>query len=153
MIRRTPTACGRLNAFQKVMLQWSSLHPYNATHVYKIAGPLRLDDLAKAVESTFCCHGLGTARLSADGRTFRHETEIQPHVALISCREDPEAHDAGAFGPRLESSVRAADHAPLPVFGDRRRSKGALRGSGLRSLGGRRPRGPAGLAKRLGPVS
>ena len=53
MICQTTPVLGQLNAFQKVMLQWSSLHPYNASHVYKIAGPLRSSDLAEAVASTF----------------------------------------------------------------------------------------------------
>ncbi len=87
---QTPTASGRLNAFQKVMLQWSSLHPYNAVHTYKIAGPLRLGDLAEAVETAFRCHGLGIARLSADGESFRHETDTQPEVEAVVGGEHPE---------------------------------------------------------------
>ncbi len=90
MTCQTP-ACGRLNAFQKVMLQWSSLHPYNAAHVYKIAGPLRSDDLAEAVGSTFCRHGLGIAHLSADGQTFRHETLSQPEVEAVAGGDQPES--------------------------------------------------------------
>ena len=92
MICQTSTACGRLNAFQKVMLQWSSLHPYNATHVYKIAGPLRSGDLGEAVEATFRCHGLGIAHLSADGQSFRHETDTQPEVEVVAGGDDPESN-------------------------------------------------------------
>ncbi len=88
MTCQTPTACGRLNAFQKVMLQWSSLHPYNAVHAYKIAGPLRLGDLAEAVETTFRRHGLGIAHLSADGQSFRHETDFQPEVEAVASGDD-----------------------------------------------------------------
>ena len=89
MTCQTPTSYGQLNAFQKVMLQWSSLHPYNAAHVYKMAGPLRSSDLADAVETTFRRHGLGIAHLSADGQSFRHETETRPEVEVVSCGEDP----------------------------------------------------------------
>ncbi len=85
----TPTGSGRLNALQKVMLQWSSLHPYNAAHVLKIAGPLRRGDLACAVEGTFRHRGLGIAHLSADGRTFRHETTTQAGVEVFGGGEDP----------------------------------------------------------------
>ena len=92
MICQTSTACGRLNAFQKVMLQWSSLHPYNATHVYKIAGPLRLGDLGEAVETTFRRHGLGIAHLSADGQSFRHETDTQPEVEVVAAGDHPESN-------------------------------------------------------------
>ena len=89
MLCQTPTA-GRLNAFQKVMLQWSSLHPYNAVHAYKIAGPLRSGNLAEAVETALQWHGLGIARLSADGQSFRHETGIQPEVEVIAGGDQPE---------------------------------------------------------------
>jgi hypothetical protein len=90
MICQTPIASGRLNAFQKVMLQWSSLHPYNATHTYKIAGPLRFGGLVEAVETTFRRHCLGIAHLSADGQSFRHETDIQPEVEHVAGGDDPE---------------------------------------------------------------
>ncbi len=73
------------------MLQWSSLHPYNAAHVYKLAGPLRPGDLAEAVETTFRRHGLGIAHLSADGQSFRHETDNQPEVEIVSGGDDPES--------------------------------------------------------------
>ncbi|MGO9108294.1 MAG: hypothetical protein ACLP9L_03595 [Thermoguttaceae bacterium] len=90
MICQVPTEYGRLSAFQKVMLQWSSLHPYNAAHVYKIAGPLRPGDLTEAVETTFRRQCLGIAHLSADGQSFRHETDIQPEVEVVTGSDDPE---------------------------------------------------------------
>ena len=105
MICQTPPVCGRLNAFQKVMLQWSSLHPYNATHVYKIAGPLRSGDLAEAVETTFRRHGLGIAHLSADGQSFRHETEIQPEVEVVAGGDDPDSAMQEHLSRALESTV------------------------------------------------
>ena len=43
MICRAPLPVGRLNAFQRVMLQWSELHPYNAAHTYRLSGPLCFD--------------------------------------------------------------------------------------------------------------
>ncbi len=98
MIRQAPPACGQLNAFQRVMLQWSSLHPYNATHVYKLAGPLRLADLTRAVEGAFHRHGLGIAHLAADGRSFRHEAEIEPEVELLAGGEDPGSTMEGHLG-------------------------------------------------------
>lgn len=84
-----PVACGRLNAFQKVMLQWSSLHPYNAVHAYRLAGPLRPSDLADAVGDALRCHGLGIAHLSADGQSFRHEADPRPEVEIVASGEDP----------------------------------------------------------------
>ncbi len=91
MICPAPTLCGQLNAFQKIMLQWSSLHPYNAAHVFKIAGPLRAGDLVESIETTFRRHGLGIAHLSADGQTFRHETEIHAEIETLAGGDDPES--------------------------------------------------------------
>jgi hypothetical protein len=83
---------GRLNAFQKVMLQWSKLHPYNAVHVYKIAGPLRASDLLQAIEITFELHGLGVTQLSADERLYLHETDQRPDLDVIVAGSDPQVN-------------------------------------------------------------
>jgi hypothetical protein len=90
MIHQTQEVCGQLNAFQKVMLQWSSLHPYNAFHVYKIAGPLRSGELTDAVAASFRGHGLGVAHLSEDGQSFRHETDLEPEVEVVAGGDHPE---------------------------------------------------------------
>jgi hypothetical protein len=82
--------CGQLNAFQKVMLQWSGLHPYNAIHVYEIAGPLRGEDLTESVDATLQFHGLGAAYLSADGQSFRHAAGNQAEVEVVACGDNPE---------------------------------------------------------------
>ncbi|MGA2256773.1 MAG: condensation domain-containing protein [Thermoguttaceae bacterium] len=113
MICQTAPVCGQLNAFQKVMLQWSSLHPYNAAHVYKIAGPLRSSDLVEAVETTFRCHGLGIAHLSADGQMFRHETAIQPEVELLVGGDDPESTVKGHLGHALNRSFERPTMHPF----------------------------------------
>jgi hypothetical protein len=81
---------GRLNTFQKVMLQWSDLHPYNAVHIYKIAGSLRAGALNEAIASAFQFHGLGVVRLSHDGQSFRHEPGGQPAVEVPVASDDPE---------------------------------------------------------------
>ena len=113
MICQTPPVFGQLNAFQKVMLQWGSLHPYNAAHVYKIAGPLRVNDLAEAVTSTFRCHGLGIAHLSADGQTFRHETEIKPEIDVLAGGDDPGGAVEEFLGQALNRSFERPSMHPF----------------------------------------
>jgi hypothetical protein len=85
---QTSRARGRLNAFQKVMLQWSSLHPYNALHVYKIAGPVRSDDLRVAVARSFEQLGLGVAELLPDGQSYRHKVDRDPTIEVIKATDD-----------------------------------------------------------------
>jgi hypothetical protein len=83
MICISPAIGGRLNAFQKVMLQWSGLHPYNATHVYKLAGPLRLGALRAALEDTYWQNGLGMVELDADGAGFRYLAGEVPEIRVL----------------------------------------------------------------------
>ncbi len=52
MICRATSSIGRLNAFQRVMLQWCELHPYNAAHTYQLSRPLNLPALREAVRET-----------------------------------------------------------------------------------------------------
>jgi len=113
MICQTPPTCGQLNAFQKVMLQWSSLHPYNASHVCKIAGPLRAGDLVKSVETAFRRHGLGIAHLSADNQTFRHETEIGPDVELLAGGDNPDGIVTEHLGQALNRSYERPTMRPF----------------------------------------
>ena len=56
---------GRLNIFQRTMLQWDALHPYNAIHVVKISGAFdaaRLQDALATTLQTLGLTGLGMDR-------------------------------------------------------------------------------------------
>ncbi len=85
MICQASNDWGRLNAFQKLMLHWSELHPYNAIHAFKLVGPLRADDLRNAVQETFIREGIGEAEVSLDGRLFRHTTDFEPTIQTTRC--------------------------------------------------------------------
>jgi NRPS condensation-like uncharacterized protein len=43
---------GKLNAFQRTMLHWNSMHPYNAVHVVRIAGAPDQESLKRAIDQT-----------------------------------------------------------------------------------------------------
>ena len=93
MICRARNPLGRLNAFQRVMLQWSELHPYNAVHTYRLAGPLRLLPLRRAIQDTFEHNGLGIAEIDPDGVWYRHEIDNSidmPEVEVIADDQSPE---------------------------------------------------------------
>jgi len=80
---------GRLNTFQRVMHGWSELHPYNAVHTYRIAGSLHVERLREAIRETYARHHLGIVHLSADGRSYRHQTDDSPEVQVLPGGEDP----------------------------------------------------------------
>jgi hypothetical protein len=84
---------GRLNAFQRVMLQWCELHPYNAAHTYRIAGPLNLPSLQQAVQDALDHNGLGVAEIDPNYLWYRHEVDDSPNlpeVALVAGEESPD---------------------------------------------------------------
>jgi len=83
MICRAPSLVGRLNAFQRVMLQWSELHPYNAAHTYRLSGPLSLQSLQQAIRDALDHNGMGVAEIDPDGVWYRHEADDSPHPPEI----------------------------------------------------------------------
>jgi hypothetical protein len=88
MTSKSSYQLGRLNAFQRVMRHWSELHPYNATHTYKIAGPLRLAALEEALAETYIRNGLGIVEVSPDGLSYQYHTDPNPSVEVIPAGED-----------------------------------------------------------------
>ena len=91
MICDVSALSGRLSAFQKVMHQWSELYPYNAVHTYKIAGPLDLDRLRRAILGTYAFNGLGFAEVHDDGRSYHFEPGVAPRIELLDGGREPAA--------------------------------------------------------------
>lgn len=79
---------GRLNAMQRVMYNWSSLHPYNAIHTYKLAGPLNVKRLREAIGETYAQLGLGRVHIASDGLGYRHEADLAPEICVVPGGED-----------------------------------------------------------------
>lgn len=80
---------GRLNSFQKTMLQWNHLHPYNAVHVVQISGRFDEARLRKGIQSTLVARGL--THLSLDRAKGAYHYEGGPaacEVRVIAGRED-----------------------------------------------------------------
>ena len=87
---------GRLNIFQKTMLQWNDLHPYNVVHVFRIPAALDLERLKKAVNGTLEAQGLTGLTLDRKRGTFHYHggpasdeirtivVETEPHAALCA---------------------------------------------------------------------
>ena len=90
MICKAPGPCGRMNAFQRLMYQWTGLHPYNATHTYKIAGPLRLEKLCEAIREAAWRNGVGMVHVDRDGISYRHQADGDAEVQVLPGGQDPE---------------------------------------------------------------
>jgi hypothetical protein len=64
---------GRLNSFQKSMLQWNDLHAYNAAHVARVAGPLDVARLQAVIQTTLERKGLTGLVLDRSSGTYQYE--------------------------------------------------------------------------------
>jgi hypothetical protein len=83
MIQQLAGLVGRLNAFQSLMCLWSQQFPYNATHVFKLAGRARPDALGQAIRETYAVNRIGLVQLDAKHGVYRHETDYAPALMLV----------------------------------------------------------------------
>ncbi len=97
---------GRLNAIQHMMLQWSQTHPYNACHLYKLAGRADAERLQVAVQDAFAFNRLGAVELAEDGRHYTIATGSAPDI------EAPEG--TGDSDDDVRRHVARALNRPFP---------------------------------------
>jgi hypothetical protein len=71
----------RLNVFQKSMLQWNDLHPYNAVHVVRIPEVLEVERLKSVITTTL--EGKGLTALTLDRTAGTYEYHGGPSSAEI----------------------------------------------------------------------
>ena len=93
---------GRLNSFQKTMLQWDDLHPYTAVHVVRIAGRLDENRLRKGIQATLEARGL--THLSLDRASGAFHYEGGPAVCEIRAIAGGE-HPHSALFAEMESQL------------------------------------------------
>jgi len=85
----TPVS-GKYNQFQRTMLQWSGLHPYNAVHVVRIAGTIELDHFEKSLNHVLNLSGLANLSINPkSGRFTLHGGNPACHPRLIEGNGDP----------------------------------------------------------------
>lgn len=69
---------GRLNSFQRTMLQWNEMHPYNAAHVVRMEGGLRVGQLQRCLSATLEQRGFRRIALNGKDHTYRYENGAVP---------------------------------------------------------------------------
>jgi len=80
---------GRLNIFQRVMLQWNELHPYNAVNVARISGALDFERLQKTINGTLESWGLTGLTLNRKNGDFHyHSGAVQCEVRIVAAGEN-----------------------------------------------------------------
>lgn len=83
--RRVP-----LNALQRVMLQWSEVHPYNACHLYCLPGDGDERRLRESAQRALAAAGWGRVVIEAGGRSasFSPCDEIEVRIAARKSSAD-----------------------------------------------------------------
>jgi NRPS condensation-like uncharacterized protein len=80
---------GQLNIFQRSMLQWNELHPYNAVNVVRIPGVPDFGRLQKAINGTLETWGLTGLKLNRkNGKYHYHGGAVRCEVKIIATGED-----------------------------------------------------------------
>jgi hypothetical protein len=72
---------GRFNIFQRAMLRWRELHPYNAVHVVRVDAPLDATRLARSIDAVFARRGLTGLVLDTPHHRYEY-TGGAPQTAL-----------------------------------------------------------------------
>lgn len=76
---------GQFNSFQKTMLHWNELHPYNAIHVVRLSADLELNRLRAAINRTLEDLGLTGFRVNRDRFTYEFSGgEADSEIKILS---------------------------------------------------------------------
>jgi hypothetical protein len=105
-----------LNLFQRLMLRWRALHPYNPVHVIHIAAALDLPRLQACVTGRLQAARLTGLALDAAGRRLRHDVAGAPlPIELLPAQPDA----ATALRAAVERAFAEpfAPQAPTPLRG------------------------------------
>lgn len=103
----------RLNFFQQSMLRWDGLHPYNAVHAVRVAGPANVDSLRVVVWEVSKKAELGELSLSY----FRTAYEYRPlqvvHVQEVSPGRSGETRLAEVITEEINTPFYGDVHHPI----------------------------------------
>src|SRR5882672_13160 len=80
---------GKLNSFQKTMLQWNEMHPYNAVHVVRIPQALDSSRLTKVINGTLQL--LGLTRLTVNARQGIYRYHDRAFDCAVQTVDGPES--------------------------------------------------------------
>ena len=98
---------GRLNRFQRAMLDWNELHPYNAVHVVRVPAALDLPRLRETIQATL--EGLGLTNLSVDREGGACQYSGGPVVSEITVIEE-----GGPAGSSLAAEIERQLNMAFP---------------------------------------
>jgi len=81
---------GKLNSFQKTMLQWDELHPYNAVHVAQLPGAFDRERLRLGITATLERNGFGWLTLNRKDGTYSYQPGPSGcEITTVAIQEEP----------------------------------------------------------------
>ncbi len=96
---------GKLNSFQKTMLQWNLLHAYNAVHVVHVAGELDHPRINKVINDVLAQRGLTHLSLDLRRGAFEYVGGAgELRVTLVRGDRDPQANLAVEMERQLNTA-------------------------------------------------
>ena len=109
---------GKLNSFQKTMLQWNHLHAYNAVHVVRMVGDLDLPRLTGVINDFLAQRGLTHLTLDLQRQTFDYGGGSGELVVQVAAGgSDPLATVAAEIERQLNTAFDlSGDFSPFKFF-------------------------------------
>jgi len=108
---------GRLSSFQKTMLQWDDLHPYNAVHGVRLAGSVPSDRLREALDRALAGRGLTGLSISRREGTYTYRGgAVRSDVRILSSSDCGPSTLAGEVEQQLNTPFRSVDGETFEPF-------------------------------------
>lgn len=108
---------GKLNGFQRMMLHWEDLHPYNAVHAVEIGQPIPLERANAAVQETLISLGVCAVEFDSAYRRYEiHREAPPPEFKYIPSSDNPEAALSREFTDQLNRPFPPGLHSPFRFF-------------------------------------
>lgn len=109
---------GRLNIFQRAMLLWNDLHPYNAVHTAEVHATLNFEHLSNTLNSILESHGLTGLTLDCNTKTYHyHGGPAKSDIVLIPANDSPKLALSQAIEHQLNTPIDVQEHhTPFRFF-------------------------------------
>jgi len=103
----------RLNHFQRMMLEWDRIHPYNATHTVSLTGTLDAPALRQAIHDTYRKAGIGQLILDPKQRKIRYAPIDRIELRELRATSDVEESLRTVICKEMNASFPDGPHDPL----------------------------------------
>ncbi len=109
----SPQAWTKLNRFQRMMLAWDRLHPYNAAHLLHLRGPLDLQTLRQAVCDACETAGVGRFTLDEPNHAYAYLPTADASVEYFAGHGPIQLTAVDLVGEALNDPFPAEPHHPI----------------------------------------